>query len=267
MKLVVKLSSVALDDETVVQKFARALGDLLSCGHRVTVVHGWIPRPDGASAGSMNGLGTNGRAANGREIKETAIMALGGLANKTLVARLGLSGINALGLCGTDGNMMRLRQKAVGDSVRFPAAEVVAVTPHWLDVISKSGGVPVLTSVAAGPDGRHHVLDADQLAGACAVGWDSDALVFLTSVDCPRDEDGAAMRWLDAGKIAELSRQSSFSPRMLSKLMVCRNVLSRGVRRARIFPVSQIDSLGSFYFAKSDSGTEVIVSGQSVLRR
>ena len=76
MKLVVKLSSAGLDDETVVRKFAKALGDLLACGHRVTVVHGWIPRLDGVSAGLPKSPGANGQGAvNGKGIRETDSMA------------------------------------------------------------------------------------------------------------------------------------------------------------------------------------------------
>ncbi|HEV3039678.1 MAG TPA: acetylglutamate kinase [Candidatus Angelobacter sp.] len=249
MKLVIKICSTVLDNERVLRNFADELGELLKQGHRVIVVHG--------GTRLLAELQCNGTTA-GSKTKDAPLMVLGGRVNKKLVGILAAAGIPAFGLCGADGNIVKIRKTRSKTNELNVTAEVSSVHPKWLEAICERGGVPVLANVALGSDSQHHCLNADRLAGACAISWDADALVFLSDSDGPRDSDGTVLRWLETRKIVEVTRGAAIRPNMATKLDVCHQALKHGVRRTRILPLSQIESLSSFYFSRIDSGTEVI---------
>ena len=236
-------------------KLAKAASQLLSQGHQVTIVHGSarpLLNPDG-----------NGADRPSTKVKEwpddPALMVLGDRLHKCLVASLNRAGVPAIGVCGADGNMVRIRRLRSGSPSNETTLEVAAVDPFWLNVISQNHGVPVMANVATGANDGFHCLCADDLAAACAIGWRADALIFLTSAEGVRNGDGMVLRWLEAGQDANLLSHSAGSRGMLSKLVACNKALRSGVHRARILPVSQTQSLSTFCFERVDYGTEVIL--------
>lgn len=261
MKLVIKIGSTCLDDADTLRKFVKVAAQLRNEGHRVTVVHGGT-RIVLQSIQARGGTSGADLSTNGHEVRDAALMMLGGRINKMLVAIFGTIGTTAFGLCGTDGNIVRLRQRKAGDGNGTSMTEIVSVDPFWIENMSSQGAVPILANVGIEADGHVQCLDADALAGACASAWSADALIILTPADCPRNSDGSVIRWLDAEKIHELTRQSTLSENILSKLRVCRTALNQGVRRTRILPLTHIESLEQFYFARIDGGTEVVMASR-----
>jgi len=47
---------------------------------------------------------------------------------------------------------------------------------------------------------------------------------------------------------------------MLPKLQACKDALLQGVNRVRILPAAEVEVLPEFYFARIESGTEVLVA-------
>jgi acetylglutamate kinase len=114
--------------------------------------------------------------------------------------------------------------------------------------------------VALGIDGQYYNVNADQMASACAVACQADALIFLTDVPGVKDADGLVIRWLNLNLAAELAQKSVIQGGMLPKLDACKNALLHGVNRVRILPAAEVEVLPDFYFAKIESGTEVLVA-------
>jgi acetylglutamate kinase len=255
MKLVIKICSKVLEDEPFLRTLADALDGLLKQGHRVMVVHGGSRIVSQVLAETRNGATPH---ANGNGVKDTTLMVLGGMVNKKLAGVLAAAGIPTFGLCGADGHIVRIRKLSNRLAEANVTAEVSTVNPTWLEAICDKGGVPVLANIAQGPDRQYHCLNSDQLAGACAISWNADALIFLTDSNGLTDADGTVVRWLETKKIVEITRGAALEPNMATKLEVCRRALEHGVRRTRILPLLQIESLASFYFSRIDFGTEVI---------
>src|ERR1035438_5669696 len=98
--IVVKIGGTAIEDATILRKCARAIAELAQDGHRVAVVHG-----GGAALTRMlQRLGKKSEFVDGlrvtdAETRDAALMVLGGLVNKKLVAAIQACGIPALGLC------------------------------------------------------------------------------------------------------------------------------------------------------------------------
>lgn len=256
MKLVIKISGRDVGHQGTALKIARVASELLEEGHHPVIVHGGF----GAALDAVARCGVDlerGRVEAWR--KEMACMLVAGKVNGPMMAAMSAIGVPAFGFCGADGNAVRVRRGFERDRQPCSTMDVAAFDPFWIDLIAKHGSVPVVASCGLGPDGQYHYLDANQLAAECAIAWDADALILLTQDDGIRDEDGSVVRWLVAEQMSPVLK-STLSPDVHSKLTACLRALKRGVRRVRILPISEIESLSLFYSSRINYGTEVILS-------
>jgi acetylglutamate kinase len=260
MKIVVKLGGATLEDAALLQRAALAIKQLAQ-EHQVAVVHG-----GGAALTRMLAqMGKESQFIDGlrvtdAETRDFAVMVLAGHMNKKLVAALGTIGQSAVGLCGGDGQAFRARKKKTnGHDLGF-VGEISSVNPLWIETIWQQGCLPVISSVALGCDGQYYNINADQMASACAVACHANALIFLTDVPGVKDADGLVIRWLNLGTAAELAQKSVIGGGMLPKLQACKDALLHGVNRVRILPAAEVEALPEFYFARIESGTEVLVA-------
>ncbi len=261
MTIVVKVGGAALEDAASLRKCARAIADLAQDGHRVAVVHG-----GGAALTRMLArLGKKSEFVDGlritdAETRDAALMVLGGIINKKLVAAIQAAGMPAVGFCGSDGMTFRARKKFVrGHDLGF-VGEICFAEPCWIEALWQQGGIPVLASLALGADGEYYNVNADEMAASCAAACHANTLIFLTDVPGVKDADGSVMPWLSTKQAAELAAGAVISGGMLPKLHACSQALKQGVGRVRILPASEVEMLPQFYMTKLSCGTEVIHS-------
>lgn len=266
MKLVIQISGSGAEHEPALREFAKAVSQLISEGHRITVVFSRGNAAHSAKSALHECLycaqknhpnGNGSEAAVKGEMNNATLPLLTERASAPLVALLSGVGVAAFGLCGADGHILRIR-KLNGHALKAWEAEVTSVNPFWLDTISNNKGVPVIENAGLGADQNCYALDPDQMAGACAIGWNADALIFLTTAEGLTDADGSVVRWLETERLVELTKRSAIAQDLLPKLQACRHALKNGVRRARVLPVSQVDSLAMFYVSRVECGTEVV---------
>src|SRR5215470_18596271 len=236
MKIVVKLGGTTLEDASLLHRAALAVKQLAS-EHQVALVHGGGT----ALTRMLTQIGKTSEFIDGlrvtdAETRDLAVMVLAGHMNKKLVASLTSAGQPAVGLCGGDGMAFRARKKTPnGHDLGF-VGEIAAADPRWIEAIWQQGCVPVISSVALGSDGQYYNVNADQMASACAVACQANALIFLTDVPGVRGADGAVIRWLHSNQIREMVDSAVINGGMLPKLEACKQALSKGVERVRILP-------------------------------
>jgi acetylglutamate kinase len=258
MTIVVKIGGAALEDLQTLRKCARAIAELAQDGHRVAVVHG------GGAALSrvLKQLGKQSEFIGGlrvtdAETRDVALMVLGGMVNKKMVAAIQAAGMPAVGFCGGDGMSFRARKKTLrGGDLGF-VGEICFAEPCWIEALWQQGGIPVLASLALGTDGEYYNVNADEMAAACAVACHANALIFLTDVPGVQDAEGAVIHWLSMKDADDLVAGSVVSGGMLPKLQACKQALKEGVGRVRILPAAEADALPQFYTTKLPCGTEV----------
>ena len=261
MIIVVKVGGAALEDAPTLRKCARAIAELAQDGHRVAVVHG------GGSALTrmLSRLGKESEFIGGlrvtdAETRDVALMVLGGMVNKKVVAAIQGAGMPAVGFCGGDGMTFRARRKHIrGNDLGF-VGEICFAEPCWIEALWQQGGIPVLASLALGADGEYYNVNADEMAAACAVACNADARVFLTDVPGVKDANGAVLRWLSIDQIAEMAKSAVITGGMLPKLAACREALLNGVKRVRILPAEAAGSLPDLCSSRVAHGTEVMVA-------
>jgi len=259
MTIVVKVGGAAIEDAGTLRKCARAIAELAQDGHRVVVVHG------GGSALTrmMKQLGKQSEFVAGlrvtdAETRDIALMVLGGMVNKKMVAAIQAAGMPAVGFCGGDGMTFRARKKLVrGNDLGF-VGEICFAEPCWIEALWQQGGIPVLASLALGTDGEYYNVNADEMAAACAAACHANALIFLTDVPGVKDAEGSVIPWLSMKQADDLVAGSVVSGGMLPKLQAAKRALQQGVGRVRILPAGNADALPQFYLTKIECGTEVI---------
>jgi acetylglutamate kinase len=260
LKIVVKIGGAALEDRATLSRCAEAV-TTLAREHQVAVVHGGgaaltrILEQMGKESEFVNGL----RITDG-DTRDVALMVLAGQVNKKLVAALSFAGQSAMGLCGGDGMTFRARKKKTDGLDLGFVGEICKTDTRWIEAIWSCGAVPVISSVALGVDGQYYNVNADQMASACAIACNANALIFLTDVSGVKDQTGTVIRWLQSAQIAQMVQQSVVSGGMLPKLQACEEALRRGVGRVRILPAINADLIANFYDQKIDSGTEVLTA-------
>jgi len=258
MIIVVKIGGAALEDASTLRKCAKAIAELAQDGHRVAVVHG------GGSALTrvLKQLGKESEFVGGlrvtdAETRDAALMVLGGMVNKKVVAAIQAAGMPAVGFCGGDGMTFRARKKFVrGHDLGF-VGEICFAEPCWIEALWRQGGIPVLASLALGADGEYYNVNADEMAAACAAACHANALIFLTDVPGVKNADGSVVHWLSTKQAEDMAAGSIISGGMLPKLAACKQALKEGVGRVRILPAAAAEALPQFYLTKLECGTEV----------
>jgi acetylglutamate kinase len=164
-------------------------------------------------------------------------MALSGLANKQLVARLLAVGVPALGLSGEDGALL---QAAPGRDARLGrVGEPARVNVPLLALLLGAGYCPVVSpvsTVAEGhgvPRGQPLNVNGDDAAAAVAAAVGAAELFFLADVAGVL-VDGAPVAELDPEGCEALVAAGTVVGGMAAKLEAARAALSAGVARVRV---------------------------------
>lgn len=234
---VLKIGGAALDNPTTLQSCVKSIQALTQSGQRLAVVHGggvMVTRML-ERLGKMSEF-KDGLRVTDSETRDVALMVLGGLVNKQLVAALTEVGVAAIGLSGGDGPTFRARKLTTAD-LGF-VGEIDHVDLRWLNAIWQAGGVPVLASMAVGPNGDYYNVNADQMAVACAVACQASELIFMTEIAGVLDAQGQVISHLNNDAIAELIATGVIQGGMLPKMAACQTALQAGVGRVRVFPAA-----------------------------
>lgn len=152
---------------------------LRAVGIRVVMVHGGGPQISALS----HRLGLQPSFAAGRRVTDEATLeavrlALLGDVNPRLVGLLSAAGATAIGVAGTDANLLRLDPVEglglVGD--------VAAVDPTVLLQLLDDGAIPVVAGLGRDAQGQVRNVNADAVASAVAVAVGADKLLYLSDV-------------------------------------------------------------------------------------
>lgn len=235
--VVVKAGGAALADPAWLERFAaaaaHAAGPLL-------IVHGGGPEISAVS----RALGVpvewrEGRRVTTPAVLDAASMVLSGLVNKRIVAALVHAGVDAIGLSGIDGGLVRADVAQAGALGRVGV--VRAVRTELLQAYRAQGTTVVLSPISLGPDGGALNVNADEVAAAVASAVQAAELLFLTDVAGVRRE-GATLAALAPVEAAALVRSGIATGGMALKLGAALAALDAGVTTVRIGDLETLTS-------------------------
>ena len=233
--IVIKYGGHAMKDLALRRSFATDVVLLKHIGVRPVIVHGGGPQ----IAATLDRLGKKSEFVGGLrvtddETMEVVEMVLGGTVNREIVELIQQAGASAVGLTGSDGALLRVREKLVDGKSLGRVGEVVSVDPSVIEAVAESGFVPVVAPIGADKDGLTYNVNADEAAGAIAGKLRAEKLILLTDVDGVLDPQGERLSTLSVEEVRKHIDEGTIKGGMIPKVRCCIDALTRGVSRTHI---------------------------------
>ena len=262
-RIVVKYGGAAMGHAELRDAVFRDIALLASVGVQPVVVHGggpeintWLKRLNIPSEFR------DGLRVTDADTMDVVEMVLVGRVNKQIVNGLNRLGASAVGLSGSDGRLVEARPW--GDGLHGLVGDVARVNPDVLEPLLARGYVPVISSVAANPEGESHNINADTVAGELAAALEAEKLVLLT--DTPgilrdRDNPDSLIRQLRLSEARQLIHDGVVAGGMTPKTECCIRALAQGVAAAHIVDGRVPHALLLEVFTDAGIGTMVLGRG------
>ncbi len=242
---VVKYGGHAMGDASLAELFARDIVLFKQVGINPIVVHGGGPQ-----IGQMlERLKIKSEFIDGLRVTDEATveiveMVLAGSINKQIVAAINRAGGNAIGLSGTDGNLIEAtkltRKKRDPDSNIEKVLDLgfvgdpTNINAKMLSELNHANVIPVIAPLGVGPDGKTYNINADTAAGAVAAAMKAERLLMLTDVPGVLDKKGELIPEMTASQVAARKKDGTITGGMIPKVDNCLDAVKDGVEAAVI---------------------------------
>ena len=255
MRILVKLGGTLLDQEGLRASLAVQIATAALDGHQVVVVHGGGKQMTRYLAErGIESRFVNGLRVTTPETMDAVVKVLAGTVNHELVAALTKTGACAVGLSGVDSGLATAVQM---DPELGAVGRVVNSNPALLRLLTAKGYIPVVACMAGDAGGRMFNVNADQMAVACAAGFEVGQLVFLTDVEGVLDGSKQLCAELTLADCERLIAEGVATGGMQAKLNAATYALRQGVGQVRIAPGAAPDAL-SRVLAGEPLGTRLV---------
>ena len=233
--IVIKYGGNAMVDEELQSSFAVDVVLLKYVGLRPVLVHGGGPQIEATL--KQLGKKTNfvdGLRVTDDETMEVVEMVLGGKVNRAIVSTIQQGGGRAVGLTGSDGDMIRVTQRLVDDRDLGRVGRVVSVDPAPIRAVTDAGFIPVIAPIGVDSAGITHNVNADEAAGAIAAALAAEKLILLTDVEGVRDARGELIPQLTIEEVRKHIEEGTIREGMIPKVECCIGALEQGVQNTHI---------------------------------
>lgn len=235
--IVVKYGGSAMIDEELKRQVIQDVTLLKLVGFKPIIVHGggkeisrWVEKT-GMEPEFINGL-----RKTDEPTMEIAEMVLNKV-NKSLVQMVEQLGVNAIGISGKDGGLLKVKKKySNGQDIGF-VGEITQVNPKILMDMLEKDFLPIICPIGLDDEYHTYNINADDAACAIAQAVKAEKLAFLTDIEgVYRDPDDKStliseLRLSEAQKLIE---DGYIGGGMLPKLNNCMEAIENGVSRVHI---------------------------------
>ena len=268
--IVIKYGGHAMVDEALSAAFARDVVLLKHLGANPVIVHGGGPQ----IANLLDRLGIKSEFRDGLRVTDDATMeavemVLSGPINKSIVRAINAAGGKAVGLSGSDGDLLRVTRAT--RKTRDSSSEIEKIVdlayvgaPEKVDISvlnalmgSEKAIIPVIAPVGVGDDDRRYNVNADTAAGAIAAALQAKRLLLLTDVVGVLDKDKNLIREIRRDKVEALLQDGTITGGMIPKLETAAKAVNMGVGGAVILDGREKHALLMELFTEHGAGTIV----------
>jgi len=259
--IVIKYGGNAMVDEDLKKSVCRDVVLMHFVGMKPILVHGGGPEISAV----MKKIGkeptfVNGLRVTDAETMEIVEMVLAGKTNKGIVSIINNLGGRAVGLSGKDANLIVAEKADSAVDLGF-VGEVAKINPTILTDLLEHGYIPVVSSVAIGPNGESFNVNADHIAGAIAAEVKATKLMMMTDVPGIYSDFSDKSTFIselavsDAKKMIETKQ---IDKGMIPKVEACMTALSGAVERTHIIDGTMRHSLLMEIFTDTGIGTMIV---------
>lgn len=235
--IVVKYGGSAMVDDELKRHVIQDVTLLKLVGFKPIIVHGggkeiskWVGKV-GMEPEFINGLRKTDEAT-----MEIAEMVLGKV-NKSLVQMVEELGVNAIGISGKDGSLLKVDKKySDGKDIGF-VGDIKEVNPKILFDLLEKDFLPIICPIGMDDNYNTYNINADDAACAIARAVSAEKLAFLTDIEGvykdPADKS-TLISELTVSGAKELIGGGNIGGGMLPKLNNCIEAIDNGVSRVHI---------------------------------
>ncbi len=232
--VVVKYGGNAMVDSALTADVMSDLVLLSLVGVKVVLVHG--EGPDVSSV--LLRMGKTPQFAAGvrqvdAETAEISQMVLAGKTNKTLVKLLNSCGGNAVGLCGVDGGMLKVKSAENGEF----SGEIESVCVKPVSDLLEAGYIPVIAATGVDQGMNACSVDADMASAAIAAALKAENVILLADargILTDAADENTLIAQVNVSDVPGLIHKGVISGGMVSKSRCCVEAVRRGVKKAFI---------------------------------
>ncbi len=267
--IVVKYGGSAMASPELQKNVIKDVTLLKLVGFKPIIVHGggkdisrWVSKV-GKEPQFINGL-----RVTDEETMEIAEMVLGRV-NKKLVTMVQELGVNAAGISGKDGGLLKVKKKLSGGQDIGFVGDVRHVNPKILYDLLDDDFLPIVSPIGIDDEYNTYNINADDAACAIASALGADKLVFLTDVEgLYRDfnDKSSFMGRLTVSEADSLIDSGVIGGGMLPKLTNCTNAIKSGVNRVHILDGRVPHSLLLEIFTKNGFGTAIVADDDQLAK-
>ncbi|MCR5273563.1 MAG: acetylglutamate kinase [Lachnospiraceae bacterium] len=259
--IVVKYGGSAMVDETLKKQVIQDVTLLKLVGFKPIIVHGggkeisrWVGKV------GMEPVFINGLRKTDEETMEVAEMVLNKV-NKSLVQMVEELGVNAIGISGKDGGLLKVEKKlSDGQDIGF-VGEVKEVNPKILFDLLERDFLPIVCPIGMDDNYQTYNINADDAACAIAKAVDAEKLAFLTDIKGvlkDMDDPDSLISELTVTEAKELIGTGFIGGGMLPKLNNCIDAIEQGVSRVHILDGRVAHCLLLEIFTNKGIGTAIL---------
>ena len=202
----------------------------------------------------------NGLRVTDKDTMEIAEMVLAKV-NKELVAMVESLGVNAVGISGKDGGLLKCRKKQTeGGDIGF-VGEVTKVEPKILEDLLEKDFLPIIFPVGYDDEFATYNINADDAACAIAEAVHAEKLAFLSDIEGvykDKDDPSSLISELHVDEAQKLIDDGYVGGGMIPKLKNCIDAIEEGVNRVHILDGRIPHSLLLEIFTNKGIGTAIL---------
>jgi len=272
---VVKFSGKVTEDKENLASLAEELALLHQVGIRVCVIHGGGKQlTELAKKLGVVQTVIEGRRVTDDNTLDLAKMIFRGKINTEILSALRHRGIEAVGLSGIDGGVVKavrrppkdVLNKATGETetVDFGhVGDVVDIDAHLINLLLENRYLPIISSLGADDQGKIYNINADTIASEIAASLQAEKLILLSDVNgiyLDENREDTKLSRLTIADARHMIDSGRATGGMVPKLESLINLLGRGVRSAHIISGTNRNALLSEVFTDQGTGTMVASS-------
>ena len=258
--IVIKYGGNAMNDPSTVRTIMQDVAALKIVGVKPILVHGGGPEINSMlSRVHIEPKFSSGLRVTDESTMEIVQMVLAGKINKNVVSLLCTLGVKAVGLCGKDAGLIRVKKyEPSGNDIGY-VGEIVSIDSGLIDALA-ADYIPVISSIGADENGKSYNVNADTAAGAIGGALGAEKLIFLTDIDGirrkPNDPESLISR-ITVGEIEELIESGDINGGMIPKVRGCIDAIKHGIKSVQIVNGTIPHSILLELFTDSGVGTMV----------
>ena len=234
-KVVIKFGGSAMKDEEIKKTVMQDIVLLSQVGVKVILVHGGGPEINvmldklGIKSEFIDGFRKTDKAT-----MDVVQMILAGKVGKDLVGLVQSFGGKAVGLCGIDGGMIKVKQK---DPNLEYVGDILSVDTSLINQELDNGVIPIISTIGVDVDGNAYNINADTAAARIAGELKAIALFSMTDTAGllkDMDDESTVISAVSVSEIPELIKEGVVSGGMIPKVTGSQEAIRRGAKHVFI---------------------------------